>query len=94
MLEIPDMSEKESLFNFMDGLQTWAQQELHVESLKLLNALNVAANCPKPQTKGLMYVEAIVNGNTYMVDTGATHNFVSVEEEKPRHQSYQGSWVA
>lgn len=28
MLEIPDMLEKELLFNFMDGLQPWAEQEL------------------------------------------------------------------
>ena len=28
MLEIPNMSEEELLFNFMDNLQNWAEQEL------------------------------------------------------------------
>ena len=28
MLEIPNMSEEELLFNFMDNLQSWAEQEL------------------------------------------------------------------
>lgn len=53
-------------------------------SLQLLNALKVAANVSKPQTKGLMYVEATVNGKPTraMVDTGATHNFISMEEAK------------
>ena len=28
MFEIPNMSEEELLFNFMDNLQNWAEQEL------------------------------------------------------------------
>ena len=28
MLEIPNMSEEELLFNFMDNLQSWVEQEL------------------------------------------------------------------
>ena len=28
MLEIPNMTEEELLFNFMDNLQGWAEQEL------------------------------------------------------------------
>ena len=28
MLEIPNMTKKELLFNFMDNLQEWAEQEL------------------------------------------------------------------
>ena len=28
MLEIPNMSDEELLFNFMDNLQSWAEQEL------------------------------------------------------------------
>ena len=28
MLEIPNMSEEELLFNFMDNLQSWVKQEL------------------------------------------------------------------
>lgn len=43
MLEIPDMSEKESLFNFMDGLQMWAQQELQRRGVQDLAAAMAAA---------------------------------------------------
>ena len=28
MLDIPNMAEEELLFNFMDNLQSWAEQEL------------------------------------------------------------------
>ena len=48
-------------------------------SLQLLNVIQAA---PKVQAKGLLYVDATINGKavTAMVDTGASHNFVSIEE--------------
>lgn len=56
-----------------------------MSSLQHLNAINVMA-VPKPTTpsKGLLYVEAQVNRKPTktMIDTGATHNFVSVEEAR------------
>ncbi|RVX18314.1 hypothetical protein CK203_006338 [Vitis vinifera] len=37
-----------------------------------------------PQSKGLMYVKALINGKATkaLVDIGATHNFVSDDETK------------
>ena len=53
--------------------------DAQVGSLQLLNALNAKSMPKTPQSKGLMYVEALVNGKATkaLVDTGATHNFVS-----------------
>ncbi|RVW28399.1 hypothetical protein CK203_106384 [Vitis vinifera] len=42
MLEIPNMSEEELLFNFMDNLQSWAEQELRrcgIQDLAIVMAL-------------------------------------------------------
>ncbi|RVW33005.1 hypothetical protein CK203_107568 [Vitis vinifera] len=126
MLEIPNMAEEELLFNFMDNLQSWAEQELRrrgvqdlatamardcpkrkalnamieekeqegdakMGSLQLLNALKAKPMPKTPQSKGLMYVEALVNGKATkaLVDTGATHNFVS--EDKARRLELQAS---
>ena len=48
-------------------------------SMQLLNSLKAKQTKKQPQSKGLMYVEAQVNGMPAkaMIDTGATHNFVS-----------------
>lgn len=52
-----------------------------IGSLQVLNALK-AKPMPTTSSKGLMYVEAYINGNPTkaLVDTGATHNFVTREE--------------
>ncbi|CAH9095580.1 unnamed protein product [Cuscuta europaea] len=52
-------------------------------SLQILNALK-AKPMPTTTSKGLMYVEAYINGKPTraLVDTGATHNFVTEEEAK------------
>lgn len=43
MLEIPDMSEKDLFFNFMDGLQNWAELELQRRGVQdLATAMAVA----------------------------------------------------
>ncbi|RVW44493.1 Retrovirus-related Pol polyprotein from transposon 17.6 [Vitis vinifera] len=50
-----------------------------------------------PQSKGLMYVEALVNGKATkaLVDTGATHNFVSEDEARrlELQASKEGGWL-
>ena len=52
------------------------EDDAKVGSLQLLNALKAKPMPKTPQSKGLMYVEALVNGKA-LVDTSATHNFVS-----------------
>ena len=56
----------------------------HMGSMQLLNALKAKQTKKQPQSKGLMYVEAQVNGMSAkaMIDTGATHNFVSEGEAR------------
>ncbi|WKA10666.1 hypothetical protein VitviT2T_028228 [Vitis vinifera] len=68
-----------------------------VGSLQLLNALKAKPMPKTTQSKGLMYVEALVNGKATkaLVDTGATHNFVSEDEAKrlELQASKEGGWL-
>ncbi|RVW96756.1 hypothetical protein CK203_026068 [Vitis vinifera] len=68
-----------------------------VGSLQLLNALKAKPMPKTPQSKGLMYVEALVNGKATkaLVDTGATHNFVSEDEARrlDLQASKEGGWL-
>ena len=58
------------------------KSDAQVGSLQLLNTLEANPMPKTPQSKELMYVEALVNkkGTKALVDTGATHNFVSKDE--------------
>ena len=71
--------------------------DAQVGSLQLLNALKAKPIPKTPQSKGLMYVEALVNGKATKarVDTGATHNFVSEVEAKrlELQASKEGGWL-
>nr|XP_048324599.1 uncharacterized protein LOC125420961 [Ziziphus jujuba var. spinosa] len=56
------------------------EEEANIDSLQLLNAIKAV---PKDSKKGgLMFVEGKINGvlTKALVDTGATHNFLSVDE--------------
>ncbi|KAK2990721.1 hypothetical protein RJ640_003789 [Escallonia rubra] len=66
-------------------------QAVHMGSLQILNALHAKAvvkvltgDGQASTGNGLLYVEAKLNGKPtqVMVDTGATHNFVTMEEAK------------
>ena len=43
MLEAPDMNEKELLLNFMENLQSWAEQELRRRGVQDLTTTMVVA---------------------------------------------------
>ena len=45
MLDIKNMSEEDKLFNFVYGLQAWAQTELRRQGVKDLPATMATADC-------------------------------------------------
>ncbi|RVW19712.1 Retrovirus-related Pol polyprotein from transposon 17.6 [Vitis vinifera] len=143
MLEIPNMAEEELLFNFMDNLQSWAEQELRRRGVQdLATAMAVAESLvdyrrgdsskPKPPSKGNQAKgggdkrsqghtpkegsskgpsgkdgkgkdkrkEFTPRTNCFLatkalVDTGATHNFVSEDEARrlELQASKEGGWL-
>ena len=70
--------------------------DAHMESLQLLNVLKAKPVPKTAQSKGLKYVEALVNGKATkaLVDIGATHNFVSEDKTKrlELQASKEGGW--
>ncbi|KAI5328460.1 hypothetical protein L3X38_027857 [Prunus dulcis] len=61
-----------------------AEREARVGAIHRFNALQAKGAQPQVQAKGVMFVDAMVNGKTTrcLVDTGASHNFMSVQEAK------------
>jgi len=57
------------------------KEDAQVGSLQLLNVIQ---STPKIPAKGLLFVDATINGKDTraLIDTGASHNFISVEEAK------------
>ncbi|XP_043700305.1 uncharacterized protein LOC122651025 [Telopea speciosissima] len=83
----------------LNALLEKGEEEAHVGSLQQLGAIKAKATEVKATTsqKGLMYVEVHINGkpSRAMIDTGATHNFVSMEEAKKLglKVSKEGGWL-
>ncbi|KAE8717725.1 Detected protein of unknown function [Hibiscus syriacus] len=79
-----------SLSAIIDRQDTESQAEMG--SLQVLNALKAKSLTPTP-SNGLMYVEAMINEKLTraMVDTGATHNFVSKDEANRLGLKYTGA---
>ncbi|KAE8654205.1 hypothetical protein F3Y22_tig00117056pilonHSYRG01112 [Hibiscus syriacus] len=79
-----------SLSAIVDRQDTESQAEMG--SLQVLNALKAKPLTPT-SSNGLMYVEAVINEKPTraMVDTGATHNFVS-KDEANRVELRLGTW--
>ncbi|KAK8953824.1 hypothetical protein KSP39_PZI001637 [Platanthera zijinensis] len=77
-----------------DAAATEEGTSAQMGSLQLLNDLNVK---PSPAAKGLMFVEAKANGKVTkaLLDTGATHNFMTEQEAKRLglHVSKGDSWL-
>ena len=64
MLEIPNMTEKELLFNFMDNLQWWAEQELRCRGVQdLANAMAVAESLTYYKRGDSSKVESLENSH-------------------------------
>ena len=60
MLEIPNMTENEFLFNFMDNLQGWAEQELRCRGVQdLVNAMAVAESLTDYKREDSSKVESL-----------------------------------
>ncbi|CAL9005670.1 unnamed protein product [Prunus brigantina] len=61
-----------------------AEREAGMGAIHRFNALQAKGAQPQVQAKGVMFVDAMVNGKTTrcLVDTGASHNFMSVQEAK------------
>ncbi|XP_071695670.1 uncharacterized protein [Rutidosis leptorrhynchoides] len=59
-------------------------EDVCMGSMQILNAIKAKVEVPKVMAKGLQFVEVYVRENRVraLVDTGATHNFVSTEEAK------------
>ena len=57
---------------------------MQMGSLRVLNAMKAKHEEPVVRSKGLMFVDVKLNGKPVklMVDTGATHNFITPEEAK------------
>ncbi|KZV35807.1 hypothetical protein F511_09508 [Dorcoceras hygrometricum] len=85
-----------SLSAILEGGEATEDEAWNMGSVQLLNALK-AKPLPTTPTKGLMYVEAKVNGQTTkaMVDTGATHNFITEREAKRLglHVTQGAGWI-
>ena len=72
------------------------EDDAQVGLLQLLSTLKAKLMLRTPQSKGLMYVEVLVNGKATkaLVDIGATHNFVSEDKTKrlELQASKEGGW--
>ncbi|EFH40037.1 predicted protein [Arabidopsis lyrata subsp. lyrata] len=74
-----------SLYAFLEKAEVDVQEETGmIGFLQLLNDLKTTTTTSKAKSKGLMYVDIYFNGRATqaMVDTGATHNFVSEGEAR------------
>ncbi|KAL6344202.1 hypothetical protein AAG906_035427 [Vitis piasezkii] len=85
MLEIPNMSEEKLLFNFMDNLQSWAEQELRRRGVQDLATAMATPLSPSHSLRVIMLNvgrQGIKEATKALVDTSATHNFVSEDKTK------------
>ena len=79
-----DCPKRKALNAMIEENEKEKEGDAHVGSLQLLNALKAKPVPKTPQSKRSMYVEALENGKATktLVDTSATHNFVSKDKAK------------
>ncbi|KAK8933505.1 hypothetical protein KSP39_PZI015300 [Platanthera zijinensis] len=85
MLQIPNMTDEDLLFFFIDGLQHWARQELQRRDVKTLDEAIAATESLKANGKV----------TKALLDTGSTHNFMTEQEAKRLglHVSKGDGWL-
>ncbi|KAI3453949.1 hypothetical protein Pfo_010612 [Paulownia fortunei] len=81
MSNCPKLGSLSAMVERNEAAATMDEGTSNIGSIRLLNALN-AKPLPATSSKGLMYVEAYISGKPTkaLVDTGATHNFITEEE--------------
>jgi len=79
-----DCPQKKALNAMNQEKEEEANREAGMGAIHRFNALQATVPQPQVQAKGVMFVDAMVNGKTTrcLVDTGASHNFMSVQEAK------------
>ncbi|XP_008230434.1 PREDICTED: uncharacterized protein K02A2.6-like [Prunus mume] len=79
-----DCPQKKALNAMNQEKEEEADREARMGAIHRFNALQAKGAQPQVQAKGVMFVDAVVNGKTTrcLVDTGASHNFMSVQEAK------------
>ncbi|XP_059663382.1 uncharacterized protein LOC132309045 [Cornus florida] len=81
---VRDCPKRKTLNAITSRYEEQQQEEAQIGSLQILNAIKGKTEVPKAAAKGLMFMEASINGTPTraLVDTGASHNFVSLDEAK------------
>nr|GEU37490.1 hypothetical protein [Tanacetum cinerariifolium] len=97
VMEIPELSDQDSLFYFFDGLQRWAKKELErrgvkdlsttIDHAKALIDFSTRMESSKPKDRKVNQEEGEGEKNARpkvraLVYSGATHNFVVDDEDK------------
>ncbi|XP_028794242.1 uncharacterized protein LOC114749870 [Neltuma alba] len=87
-----DCPKKAKLSVLIEEREEREREEERVGSLQLLNAIKAKVEMPKSGRKGWLFVETEIGGHTVkaLVDTGASNNFLRVEEAKKLGIHYQG----
>ncbi|XP_074339849.1 uncharacterized protein LOC141677709 [Apium graveolens] len=84
MKDCPKLGSLSTMMEQQEKTIDQASDARHIRSIRLLNTIEGKPMLKPQGSKGLMYVEALVNENKAqsMIDTGATHNFITLEEAK------------
>ncbi|KAI3459096.1 hypothetical protein Pfo_015759 [Paulownia fortunei] len=81
MSNCPKLGSLSAMVERNEAAATMDEGTSNIRSIRLLNALN-AKPLPATSSNGLIHVEAYISGKPTkaLVDTGATHNFITEEE--------------
>ncbi|XP_050212403.1 uncharacterized protein LOC126663714, partial [Mercurialis annua] len=92
-----DCPKKAKLSALVEEDEERQREETKMGSLQILNAIKAKVEVPKTEKKGRLFVEAKIGGQLVkaLVDTGASNNFLQVEEAKKLGITYsgEGGWL-